>query len=57
MRSRRAFLKTLCSTAAVALSGRLLAQPKYPTKTIKAIAPVQPGGGVELVARGIEITE
>ena len=27
------------------------AQPTYPSKPIKIIAPVQPGGGVDLVAR------
>jgi tripartite-type tricarboxylate transporter receptor subunit TctC len=30
-----------------------LAQGAYPTKTIKIIAPVQPGGGVDLVARQV----
>ena len=35
----------LCAPALVA------AQDAWPTKTMKIIAPVQPGGGVDLVAR------
>ena len=53
---RRACLRALCGIVAAALSGQLLAQgsyPSYPSKTIKIIAPVQPGGGVDLVARTI----
>ncbi|MEO8676967.1 MAG: tripartite tricarboxylate transporter substrate-binding protein, partial [Casimicrobiaceae bacterium] len=35
------------------LAPPLRAQSGYPNKTIKIIAPVQPGGGVDLVARTI----
>src|SRR5438067_8470536 len=34
-----------------AISGLVLAQATYPTKPINIIAPTQPGGGVELMAR------
>jgi tripartite-type tricarboxylate transporter receptor subunit TctC len=36
-----------------AISGLVLAQATYPTKPIKIIAPTQPGGGVDLVARTV----
>jgi len=42
--------------AAVLLSGTVLGQTAaadYPNRTIKIIAPVQPGGGVDLVARTV----
>jgi tripartite-type tricarboxylate transporter receptor subunit TctC len=35
------------------VAGAALAQGTYPSKAIKIIAPVQPGGGVDLVARTI----
>jgi tripartite-type tricarboxylate transporter receptor subunit TctC len=50
---KRAFLKLLAGGAAVTLVPRALGQGGYPNKTIKIIAPVQPGGGVDLVARTI----
>jgi len=34
-------------------AGFATGQPSYPTKPIKIIAPVQPGGGVDLVARQV----
>lgn len=48
-------LKTLAAAAALAaasLAAPVLAQ-QYPAKTVKIIAPVQPGGGVDLTARTI----
>ncbi|HVE48855.1 MAG TPA: tripartite tricarboxylate transporter substrate binding protein [Casimicrobiaceae bacterium] len=42
----------LVAVAALAVAPALAAQP-YPNKPIKIIAPVQPGGGVDLVARTI----
>ena len=39
--------------AACIASPCALAQGAYPTKTIRIIAPVQPGGGVDLVARQV----
>jgi tripartite-type tricarboxylate transporter receptor subunit TctC len=39
---------TACALATIAG-----AQDSYPSKPIKIIAPVQPGGGVDLVARTI----
>jgi tripartite-type tricarboxylate transporter receptor subunit TctC len=41
------------AAAACILASTAVAQAAYPTKTIKIIAPVQPGGGVDLVARTI----
>lgn len=38
---------------AMALPLGALAQDAYPTKTVRIIAPVQPGGGVDLVARTV----
>ena len=38
---------------AVALAAPVAAQAPYPNKPIKIIAPVQPGGGVDLVGRTI----
>ena len=50
---RRATLRMLLTLAAIPLARPLAAQSGYPTKPIKIIAPVQPGGGVDLVARTI----
>jgi len=50
--TRRHLLKSIGALAALPIAGLAWAQP-YPTKTIKIIAPVQPGGGVDLVARTI----
>ena len=50
---RRALLKCVGALAALPLARPLLAQAPYPNKTIRIIAPVQPGGGVDLVARTI----
>jgi tripartite-type tricarboxylate transporter receptor subunit TctC len=43
----------LFAASAVMLAAPASAQSDYPNKTIKIIAPVQPGGGVDLVARTI----
>lgn len=49
---RRFTLKFLVAAAALFSTPALVtAQDTWPTKTIKIIAPVQPGGGVDLVAR------
>ena len=53
---RRAFLASVAKAGAVGLgllAPPLRAQSGYPSKPIKLIAPVQPGGGVDLVARTI----
>jgi tripartite-type tricarboxylate transporter receptor subunit TctC len=50
---RRRFIARVVALAAVPFAARLAAQGGYPNKTIKIIAPVQPGGGVDLVARTI----
>jgi tripartite-type tricarboxylate transporter receptor subunit TctC len=52
-RERRTLLECAGALAALALAGPLLAQAPYPNKPIRIIAPVQPGGGVDLVARTI----
>jgi tripartite-type tricarboxylate transporter receptor subunit TctC len=44
---------TLVIAAAAMLAAPAFAQSGYPNKPIKIIAPVQPGGGVDLVARTI----
>ena len=49
---RRALLITLTLFTA-ASAGPATGQPAYPIKTIRIIAPVQPGGGVDLVARSV----
>jgi tripartite-type tricarboxylate transporter receptor subunit TctC len=51
--AKRRFLGVLAGVAAASLVPRTFAQSGYPNKTIKIIAPVQPGGGVDLVARTI----
>jgi len=43
----------LAALAAVMLAPAAFAQTGYPNRAIKIIAPVQPGGGVDLVARTI----
>ena len=49
---RRQTLKTLATgLASLALPGRTLAQENWPARTVRIVAPVQPGGGVDLVAR------
>jgi len=50
---RRALLKRIGAAALLPLARPLFAQAGYPGKPIKLIAPVQPGGGVDLVARTI----
>ena len=53
---RRAFLISVAKAGAIGLAlvaPPLRAQSGYPNKPIKLIAPVQPGGGVDLVARTI----
>ena len=52
-RHRREFLAAAGAVGIALLAPALRAQGAYPTKTIKIIAPVQPGGGVDLVARTI----
>ena len=51
--SKRAFLKLVGAAAATPFAHRAFAQAGYPSRPIKIIAPVQPGGGVDLVARTI----
>ena len=51
--NRRSVLKGIGALATLPFAGGALAQAAYPTKSIKIIAPVQPGGGVDLVARTI----
>src|SRR5512141_811321 len=50
---RRIFLARIGALAVASLAPLLSAQAGYPSKTIRIIAPVQPGGGVDLVARTI----
>ena len=50
--TRRRFTPLILVSALLAVVPALHAQP-YPNKPIKIIAPVQPGGGVDLVARTI----
>jgi len=50
---RRTFLARTTALGLAALVPPLAAQSGYPAKTIRIIAPVQPGGGVDLVARTI----
>ena len=50
--NRRTSLSTLLAAMALLCAPALFAaEDAYPNKTIKIIAPVQPGGGVDLVAR------
>jgi len=51
--NRRASLLALAALAAVSMIPPAFGQAGYPNKTIKIIAPVQPGGGVDLVARQV----
>jgi tripartite-type tricarboxylate transporter receptor subunit TctC len=50
---KRRFLQFAGAAAAARFAVPALAQAAYPSKPIKIIAPVQPGGGVDLVARTI----
>src|SRR5215475_14589449 len=50
-RKRRALLLGSGAAIGIALARPAIAQGGYPSRTIKIIAPVQPGGGVDLVAR------
>jgi tripartite-type tricarboxylate transporter receptor subunit TctC len=49
----RAFASAIAVLAMALAAAPAAAQPAYPTKPIKIIAPVQPGGGVDLVARTV----
>jgi tripartite-type tricarboxylate transporter receptor subunit TctC len=51
--ARRSTLRNLAALGAAALVPPARGQGAYPTRTIKIVAPVQPGGGVDLVARTI----
>jgi len=51
--SRRGMLKGLGAIVLFPVAHRGFAQAAYPSRTIRIIAPVQPGGGVDLVARTI----
>ena len=52
--NRRHFSKAALAACVVTASGYGSAQPAaYPTRTVKIIAPVAPGGGVDLVARTV----
>lgn len=53
MGSSGRFLPQLFAVVFAAIAGPAFAQGAYPSKPIKLIAPVQPGGGVDLVARTI----
>jgi len=50
---RRAFVMLFTLLAAVTAASEVPAQGTYPAKAVKIIAPVQPGGGVDLVARQV----
>ena len=52
MKRRNALLAGAVLAAAALVPGLATAQD-YPTKTVKIVAPVQPGGGVDLVARTV----
>ncbi|MBX3675335.1 MAG: tripartite tricarboxylate transporter substrate binding protein, partial [Burkholderiales bacterium] len=52
MKRRHALLAAPALVAAFLLPGTATAQD-YPAKTVKIVAPVQPGGGVDLVARTV----
>jgi len=52
MKRRDALLAAPALAAALLLPGAAAAQD-YPAKTVKIVAPVQPGGGVDLVARTV----
>jgi tripartite-type tricarboxylate transporter receptor subunit TctC len=52
MKRRNALLTGAVLAAAALVPGLAIAQD-YPNKTVKIIAPVQPGGGVDLVARTV----
>ena len=49
----RGTLRALAAAVCVALTAWAGAQSGYPNKPIRLIAPVQPGGGVDLVARQV----
>ncbi len=52
--NRRQFCQRALATFAVAMAQRVGAQGvTYPARTVKIIAPVAPGGGVDLVARTV----
>jgi tripartite-type tricarboxylate transporter receptor subunit TctC len=46
-------LRTFVAAACIAVAASAGAQSTYPNRPIKLIAPVQPGGGVDLVARQV----
>lgn len=51
---RRSFSRATLAAAVVAIAGAGQAQTApYPNRTVKIIAPVAPGGGVDLVARTV----
>jgi tripartite-type tricarboxylate transporter receptor subunit TctC len=53
MKRRDALTVMAATMAALILPGLAAAEDAYPTRIVRIIAPVQPGGGVDLVARTI----
>ena len=53
--STRVSLPALIATAMFVVAGPLFAQAGYPGKAMRIIPPVQPGGGIDLVARTMPI--
>ena len=51
--TRRTVLKRIGALAALPFARATIAQAGYPNKPIKIVAPVQPGGGVDLTARTV----
>lgn len=50
---RSAFLAAAVAVASAMTAGAVIAQQSYPAKPVRIVAPVQPGGGVDMVARTV----
>jgi tripartite-type tricarboxylate transporter receptor subunit TctC len=50
---RRTFLKASAATALLGIGGGAIAQEAYPSRTIKFVVPLAPGGGIDFVARAV----
>jgi tripartite-type tricarboxylate transporter receptor subunit TctC len=53
MMNRRDFSQSMLAVCVSAATGGAFAQAAYPNRTVKIIAPVAPGGGVDMVARAV----